>query len=154
MLQSFPVGLVDSDDYRSMEGDMPQKKTASERRNPEIGTRLARARKKMGYTQAQMGEMFGISDVAWRNYEKGRELKSDMIIQICAVLECSPNWLLGYHDTGMSLTPDSLLLKQLKAAFDVLNGQGQQEAVKRVQELAHVPRYVGEEKSFSTVAGA
>ena len=80
-------------------------------------------------------------------YEHGREMKSNMITKICAVLECSPNWLLGYHDIGRQLEPEPLLLKQLKDAFNRLNDQGQQEAVKRVQELTHVPDYTGEEKT-------
>lgn len=120
-----------------------------------MGERLAKARKAKSYTQRQMADAFGISEVAWRNYEKGRELRSGMIISICAVLECSPNWLLGYHDTGMHLAPDSLLLKQLKEAFKQLNGEGQQEAVKRVQELTEIQRYVETgEKDASDAAGA
>ena len=124
----------------------PQKKTAADRRTPEIGARLAEARKAKGMTQTQMAEIFGITDVAWRNYEKGRELKSGMIIKICAVLECSPNWLLGVKDTGMNLPPESALLKALKEAFEQLSEPGQKEAVKRVQELTKLPEYVIEAK--------
>lgn len=131
---------------------MPQKKTALERKDPEVGKRLAQARNRMGFTQKQMGEKFGISDVAWRNYEKGRELKSGMILSICAVLECSPNWLLGYSEEGKHLAPESLLLRQLKEAFERLNTTGQQEAVKRVQELTHIPVYTERVKNGDSVA--
>lgn len=68
------------------------------------------------------------------------------MVQICAVLECSPNWLLGVKDEGMTLSPDSALLKELKAAFDRLSEPGQREAVKRVQELTKLPEYVIEVK--------
>lgn len=118
-----------------------------------MGQRLAEARKAKGYTQRQMAEVFDITEVAWRNYEKGRELRSGMIVSICAVLECSPNWLLGVKETGMHLAPDSLLLKQLKDAFRQLNGEGQQEAVKRVQELTEIQRYTELEKKDAS-AGA
>lgn len=130
---------------------MPHKTTAAERRNPEMGKRLAQKRIEKGYTQTQMAGMFGISEVSWRKYEKGNEIASGILVQICAVLECSPNWLLGYHDEGMRLAPDSLLLKQLRDAFDQLNETGQQEAVKRVEDLTYNPVYT-EKKSLSASA--
>ena len=120
---------------------MPRKETAADRRDPETGKRLAEARNAKGYTQRQMADIFGISEVAWRNYEKGRELKSGMIVQICAVLECSPNWLLGVNNERMALNPESRLMKQLREAFDELSTEGQKEALKRVQELTHLPQY-------------
>jgi len=133
---------------------MPRKTTAAQRKDLATGERLAAARNAMGYTQKQMAEMFGISDVAWRNYEKGRELKSGMIIQICAILECSPNWLLGVKDEGMHLPPNSLLLRQLKSAFEELSDEGQREAVKRVQELTKLPEYVDGEKEACAASDA
>lgn len=132
---------------------MPQKTTAAERKNPKMGERLAQIRAERGYTQARIAKEFGISEVSWRKYEKGNEIASGRLVQICAVLECSPNWLLGYHDEGMHLAPDSLLLHQLKEAFNQLNDDGKQEAVKRVSELSKLPEYT-EKKSTSAGAGA
>lgn len=122
-------------------GKMPRKQTAAERRSPEIGQRLANARMARGYTQKQMAEVFGISDVAWRNYEKGRELKSGMIVQICAILECSPNWLLGINDEGMTLSHDDPHLKSLIELWNELSTDGQREALRRVRELSRLPEY-------------
>ena len=112
-----------------------------------MGQRLADARRAKGYTQKQMAEMFGITEVAWRNYEKGRELRSGMIVSICAVLECSPNWLLGYHDKGRQLAPDSLLLKQLKDAFNALNDVGRQKVAEYARDLTHNPACTGQVKN-------
>ena len=109
--------------------------------------RLKSARDSRGWSQKDMADKLGISQQVYSYYENGRELKTGMILQICAVLECSPNWLLGYHDEGMHLASDSLLLHQLREAFDQLNDTGQQEAVKRVQELTHVPTYTGQVKN-------
>ena len=95
-----------------------------------------------------------MSQQKYHPYEHGREMKSNMINKICAVLECSPNWLLGYHDIGRQLEPEPLLLKQLKDAFNRLNDQGQQEAVKRVQELTHVPRLHGRGKNARSASSA
>lgn len=131
---------------------MAQKTTAKDRVSPDMGKRLKQARESRSITQRDMAERLGITIQAYQNYEYGKEIASGRLIQICAILECSPNWLLGVKDTGMQLAPDSLLLKQLKEAFLKLNGEGQQEAVKRVQELGHVPAYVGEEKTGASAS--
>jgi len=117
--------------------------------------RLRAAREEKGWSQAEIAAKLGMSQQKYHPYEHGRELKSGMILSVCAILECSPNWLLGYHDTGMHLAPDSLLLKQLKDAFNQLNDRGEQEAVKRVQELSMLEDYTSQgKKDASTGAGA
>lgn len=120
---------------------MSAKTTAKDRENPAMGKRLKQKREEMGITQRQMAEALGITIQGYQNYERGKEISSGRLVQICAVLECSPNWLLGYHNTGQHLAADSLLLKQLRAAFDNLNENGQQEAVTRVEELGEISRY-------------
>ena len=126
--------------------------TSKDRENPEMGKRLRNRREELGLSQKDVANRIGVTPGAYQNYEYGKEISSGRIIQICAVLECSPNWLLGYHDTGRQLAPDSLLLKQLKNAFKLLNDEGQQEAVKRVRDLTYNPTYVGK-KSASASAG-
>lgn len=127
---------------------MVKKTTAKERKNPEMGKRLKQARESLGLSQKEVADQLALTTTAYQNYEYGREISSGRLIQICAVLECSPNWLLGYHDQGMHLAPDSLLLKQLKDAFNALNEQGQQEAVKRARELTKLDEYT-EKKNAS-----
>ena len=123
--------------------------SSKDRENPEMGKRLRDKRESLGFSQSYVASKIGVTPGAYQNYEYGKEISSGRLIQICAILECSPNWLLGYHDTGMRLAPDSLLLKQLKDAFVKLNDEGQQEAVKRVKELSELPRYTdaGEKSS-------
>lgn len=125
---------------------MKNKTTAEERINRDMGNRLGNARKAKSLTQKQMADFLGITPAAYQNYEYGREISSGRLVQICAILECSLNWLLGVKDEGMTLAPDSALLKELKAAFDKLSEPGQREAVKRVQELTKLPEYVLEVK--------
>ena len=107
----------------------------------EISERLREAREAKGWSQSQLANRLGISQQMYHPYEHGRELKSGMIIKLCAVLECSPNWLLGVKETGMQLAPDSLLLKQLKQAFEKLNVDGQHEAVRHVEQLTEIKRF-------------
>lgn len=114
----------------------------------EIRARLIEARKAKNYTHEQMGSFFGMSKQGWRRYEDTAELKASMIVQVCAVLECSPSWLLGVEDEGRSLPPESELLKSLKREFDKLNARGQRKAVEDTRELSFVPEY---RKSTETV---
>ena len=104
-----------------------------------IRSRLVEARKAKKYTQEDMGDFFDMSKQGWRRYEEKAELKASMIVQVCAILECSPSWLLGVNDDGQHLAPESELLKELKREFAKLNAHGQGEAVKQVRYLAQVP---------------
>lgn len=133
---------------------MEAKTTAKDRANPEMGRRLKQARESLTITQKAMAKALGITTQAYQNYEYGKEISSGRIIQICAILECSPNWLLGVKEEGAHLPPDSLLLRQLKEAFAQLSDEGQQEAVKRVQELTKLPEYVDGEKEACAAADA
>lgn len=125
---------------------MSNKTTAKDRVDETMGKRLKSAREAKPLTQKQMAEILGITTNAYQNYEYGKEISSGRLVQICAILECSPNWLLGVKDEGMTLPPDSALLRELKAAFDKLSEPGQREAVKRVQELTQLPEYIIEVK--------
>ncbi|MDR3136751.1 MAG: helix-turn-helix domain-containing protein [Coriobacteriales bacterium] len=116
-------------------------------KDKETGRRLAEARVAKGYTQKEMAEMFCISQPAYQNYEYGREMKSVMIVKVCAVLECSPEWLLGVEGEGQHLPPESKLLKDLKAAFELLNGKGQQKVVGFARDMARISEYVRIPKS-------
>lgn len=129
--------------------------TSKDRENPEIGKRLRNKRESLGLNQSEVAKEIGISTGAYQNYEYGKEISSGRILQICAVLKCSPNWLLGYSKEGAHLAEGSLMLHQLRAAFEMLNEVGQQEAVKRVQELSKLPEYTEQgKKDASAGAGA
>ena len=131
---------------------MSAKSTAKDRENPEMGKRLKQKRKKEKVTQKQMADILGITIQGYQNYEYGKEISSGRIIQICAVLKCSPNWLLGYSEEGAHLAEDSLMLHQLREAFEMLNEVGQQEAVKCVQNLTYNPAYTGRVKNGASDA--
>ena len=115
---------------------MKNKKTkARDRIDKATGRRLAAARKAKGLTQSQMADMFGLTIQGYQNYEYGQEMKSGMIVQVCAILECSPSWLLGVAEEGQQLPPDSPLLMRLKAAFEQLNPTGQTKVVDYAEDL-------------------
>jgi len=120
--------------------------TSKDRENPEVGMRLRNKRESLGLNQSDVAKAIGVSTGAYQNYEYGKEISSGRILQICAVLKCSPNWLLGYSEEGAHLAEGSLMLRQLREAFDALNEVGQQEAVKAVQNLTYNPAYTGKVK--------
>lgn len=115
--------------------------TSKDRENPEVGMRLRNKRESLGLNQSDVAKAIGVSTGAYQNYEYGKEISSGRILQICAVLKCSPNWLLGYSDEGEHLAEGSLMLHQLREAFDALNEVGQQKVAEYAQDLTHNPAY-------------
>ena len=107
----------------------------------EITARLIEAREAKGLSGAQLARLLGMSQQKYHPYEHEREMKASMIVQVCAVLECSPSWLLGVQEEGPHLPPESELLKALKREFAKLNNRGQQKAVDNTRDLTYLPEY-------------
>jgi len=107
----------------------------------EIAARLVEAREAKGLSGAQLARELGMSQQKYHPYEHEREMKASMIVQVCAILECSPSWLLGIQDEGKRLAPESELLKALRREFEKMNEKGQRRAVESVRELSFVPEY-------------
>lgn len=126
--------------------------TSKDRENPEIGKRLRDKRESLGLNQNEVAKEIGISTGAYQNYEYGKEISSGRILQICAVLRCSPNWLLGYSEEGAHLADDSLMLHQLREAFEMLNEVGQQKVAEYAQDIAQNPAYTGQVKNGASDA--
>jgi transcriptional regulator with XRE-family HTH domain len=119
----------------------------------EIGKRLKMARENKKLSQQDMGDLLKTSYQNYARYEKGADIKSTLLIKFCAILECSPNWLLGIEDEGQHLPPESPLLQELKKAFELLNREGQKQAMTQVSILAGNPAYrisakIGEDNSL------
>lgn len=132
---------------------MPQQKEGIVEIQSEIGARIKEARERCGLKQDEVAKKLNVTLTAYQNYEYGkRDIKSSMILSICAVLRCSPNWLLGYSEEGAHLADDSLMLHQLREAFEILNEVGQQKVAEYAQDLTHNPAYTGQEKNGASDA--
>lgn len=130
---------------------MPQQKEGVVKIQSEIGERIKEARENCGLKQDEVAKKLHVTLTAYQNYEYGkRDIKSSMILSICAVLKCSPNWLLGYSDEGAHLAEDSLMLRQLREAFDALNDIGQQKVVGYAKDLTHIPAYTERKNTSAT----
>ena len=61
-----------------------------------FGDKLRAARLSKNKTIVQCADALGITNPAWNQWETGkREPKYDKLLEICALLECTPNDLLG-----------------------------------------------------------
>lgn len=132
------------------------------------GQRIQQARKKAGLSQKQLGEKLGLSASMIGQWENDlRNPKYETLQKIAKALDVDPEtfytdrekeisewsnidgWQSGVGAGEKGLTEDlgyqgytfSKLERDLIWAFSDLNESGQQEAVKRVEELTEIPRY-------------
>ncbi len=64
----------------------------------ERSKRITLAMKSAGFTRDSLALATGYSAGTISNIKAGREFKTDQLLAICAVLEVSPNYILG-HDS-------------------------------------------------------
>ena len=82
-----------------------------------LGARMAHARKREGLTQAQLGEMVGVSQQIIADYEAGtRQLPVWRLVHIAEALRIDPGQLLGAgKQTPRKRGPTPRIQKQLEA---------------------------------------
>jgi len=124
-------------------------------------------RQAAGMSQKELGDKIGVSGVAVMRYEKGqREPKIEMVKKIANACNVPYMRLYGWdgdqtltigeineemakrlQDVGeMGLkTVEALRRNAMNAAYDSMNGKGQQKAVENVQDLAKIPEYQRQE---------
>lgn len=112
------------------------------------GQNIKAARKMAGLTQAQLAKKCGMATITIRQYES--EKREPRLTQ----LECIANALgITYFHLADSEIIPRLVSQDMKSAerrakidtaFKLLNEDGQQKAVERVEELTEIPRYRAE----------
>jgi len=131
------------------------------------GQRIQRARKKAGLSQRQLGEKLGLSASMigqWENdlrnpkVETLQRIADALLIPFEELLD-ETSYVAGiYHGAEMETWQRNTILELWKQegysgsarevslidAFSQLNDTGQQEAIKRVEELTEIPRYHAE----------
>lgn len=58
-----------------------------------LATRLKQRREELGYTQAKVAKLAGISQPSYGDLENGKTQSSRKLVQIAAALKVSPSWL-------------------------------------------------------------
>jgi transcriptional regulator with XRE-family HTH domain len=77
----------------------------------EFGKRLTRLRKAKGLTQAQLGDLVGVSNRVIAYYEKETQYPpSRLIIPLAKALEVSSDELLGMKEVKIDFDPDKAAL--------------------------------------------
>lgn len=116
-----------------------------------LGKKIKRFRTDANITQRKMAKLLGIPYSTYSNYENdNRTPDTDTLGKICDILHISMSDLIGpvVGPMGNSVfVPDpekaarGYRLNRLDTAFYELNEEGQNEAIKRVEELTEIPRY-------------
>lgn len=103
-----------------------------------IGERIKAARERAGITQVELGEKIGVSGVAVMRYEKHtRQPRLEQIHAIADALNIPVEEILGIAPENRIVSSTDKLLY----FFGMLNEDGQQKAMDRVEELTEIPRY-------------
>lgn len=121
-----------------------------------MGMRIRQSRKIKGLTQADLASRINVSTMSIRRYESGERIVTEEISKrIASALDVDVNWLMNgqtleewnqaWKDRVARRFEEANIWKEgkdrINTAFDSLNTSGQQEAVKRVEELTELPRY-------------
>lgn len=125
-----------------------------------IGEKIKHLRTKRGLTQKQLAEMSGIAVISLQQYESNKRTpKTEQIIKISNAFEVPIDFfLVDFEDKlyNKENWPNSeeerkkiFQEKYLIRTFNLLNNLGKEEALKRVEELVLVPKYVDEEEITS-----
>lgn len=116
-----------------------------------IGERISRARKEVRLTQAQLAKQCGVATITIQQYELNkRQPRFEQLQRIADALNVSLFYLVDATDeSGDDMVVHavkqeldlSVNLDNIAAAMKKLNHLGQQEAVKRVDELTEIAKY-------------
>ena len=123
--------------------------TEADELNAIRGRRMKVARSTKGLTQQEMADLLGVTQQAYQKYEGGRDFRSSMLVRMCVILECSPNWLLGMDDAGERLEPEDPILVSLRRKCEALNAKGQRKMLDYADDLECNPRYTGRKSSMA-----
>lgn len=103
------------------------KKSTPTERDKLTGRRIVEMRKRMGYTQAQLAKMLGITTPTLSGYETGQsDPKCNGIAEIARLLSCSADYLLGLTDDCNPVGPSPISEDSFRRArdFERLDNRG------------------------------
>ena len=108
-----------------------------------VGSRMKELRKINKINSKDMADMLMLSKSTYANYEADRrEPPISVIKQFCSVLNIEIGDLLGNYDPRTGEYLGSSEKVKLNECYDSLNMDGKLEAVKRVEELTYIEKYI------------
>lgn len=115
-----------------------------------VGDRIKERREVVNMSQTELAEKAGISKQTLYKYENNIivNIPSDKVEKIASILDTTPAYLMGWEDERLVFRCEifnanrhyenqSKLLKY----FENLNFIGEEEAIKRLEELTYIPKY-------------
>lgn len=130
-----------------------------------IGQRIKLRREELGISQEELAKKAGYKSRSSINKIEvdGRGLPQSKIVLIAKALETTPTYLMGW-EAPTEIKPNSVEelnqlfsitsvygyvndcfgkdAETLLTSYELLNGNGKKEALKRIQEMVHIPEYV------------
>lgn len=115
----------------------------------EISDRIKKRRQNLGLTLEEVAEKLGVAKSTVLRYETKDigNMGIDKLALLAFALKCTPAYLMGWEDEDKQNNhtkeseDDSHVPSKFLALFNKLNDLGKKEAVKRVEELTHIPKY-------------
>lgn len=104
-----------------------------------FGGRLVACRKAKGYTQAELAELLYMKDKTISSYENNNNRpSSDVIMELCKVLDTTPNYLLsGVEDE------DPWMEQMMLAASRIKNEKLKATALKQLMDMVELDEALG-----------
>lgn len=103
-------------------------------------------RLELGLTYEELGKMIGVGKSTVRKWEIGmiENIRRDNIVALAKALKISPALIMGWNIKDFNKEPEKFTKEETKMLlfYNKLNTIGKHEAIKRVEELAHVNKYI------------
>lgn len=122
--------------------------------NKKIGNRIKSRRKELNLTLKQIADIVGVASSTIQRYENGTisQLKLPVLESIAKALDINPTWLvrddapmiLNHLNKSKNIKKQNSLELILLDSFNKLNKEGKNEAIKRVEELTYISKYIEE----------
>lgn len=123
--------------------------------NIEVGKRIFDARKKLKLSRAELGKKVGLHESTVKRYEDGqiKALDIEKMKEFANALEVDAKVLMGWDEQIIKLNIPwgTAKSKEILKLFRKLNVKGQDEALKRIEELTYIPKYTAHD-NIETIA--
>lgn len=117
-----------------------------------IGDKIKALRKEKDMTLEELGQRVGVGASTVRKWEEGmiKNMRRDKIQSLADALGVSPGYLMGWEDRQDAITKEGFIIescgtgKSLAAIhmlLEMLNKEGKEEAVRRLEELTELKKY-------------
>lgn len=105
-------------------------------------------REELGLTLEELGKLVGVGKSTIRKWETGmiENMRRDNIVALSKALDISPSVLMGWEEENKETNQneDAISIEEHKLLknFNKLNKTGKDEAIKRVEELTYINKYI------------